>query len=72
MLEASEDNRIVNSAAVGSTDTQLMKFFKLLLLIIGVVTDIVIYFVNKKYILVVGTLGILLKNTCLSQVQGAH
>ena len=53
-----------------------MKFFKLLVLIIGVVTDIVIdiviYFVNKKYILVVGTLGILLKNTCLPQVQGVH
>ena len=67
----SESIRIVNSSAIGSTGTQLTKFLKLLVLIIGVVTDIVINivinFANK-----IGSFGILLKNTCLSQVQGAH
>ena len=64
-LEASEDNRIVNSAAIGSTDTQLTKFFDLLVFIVDQDIDIVIYFVNVKYILVVGSLRISLKNTCI-------
>ena len=72
MMEASESNRIVNSTAVGSTDNQLMKFFKLLVLIIGVVTDIVIdiciCFVNKKYILLVGNFGDIIEERLLAQV----
>ena len=65
--EASESNRIVdlNSAAVGSTDTQLTKFFDLLVLIVNGIVDLVIYFVNVKYILVVGSLRVSLKNTCI-------
>ena len=39
---------------VGSTDSQLTKFFNLLVLIINQSIDIVIYIVNMKYILVVG------------------
>ena len=54
VLEALESNRIVNSAPVGSTDSQLTKFFDLLILIIDQSIDIVIYIVNVKYILVVG------------------
>ena len=65
ILEATENNRIVNSAAIGSTDTQLMKFFDLLVLIVDQGVDIVIYIVNVKYILVVGSLRISLKNTCI-------
>ena len=66
ILEASESNRIVNSATIGSTDTQLTKFFDLLVLIVDQDINIVIYIVNVKYILVVGSLRISLKNTCIS------
>ena len=65
ILEALESNRIVNSTAVGSNDTQLTKFYDLLDLIIDGIIDIVIYFVNVKYILVVGSLRVFLKNTCI-------
>ena len=64
-LKASEGNHIVNSTAVGSNDTQLTKFYDLLDLIIDGIIDIVIYFVNVKYILVVGSLRVFLKNTCI-------
>ena len=49
-----------------------MKFFYLRVLIIGVVTDIVIdiciYFVKKKYILVVGNFGDIIEECLLAQV----
>ena len=68
-------NRIVNSTPVGSIDTQLTKFFYLRVLIIGVVTDIVIdiciYFVKKKYILVVGNFGDIIEERLFSTGEGS-
>ena len=57
VLDAREGNRIVIFRAVGSTDTQLTKFFDLRILIVDNSIIIVIYFVYMKYILVVGIFG---------------